>query len=63
MAVNSCPHYAPSAVGNPTFVCPGCASLVADHRHPQNQANGLKQPTFLAAPSARTQPKSPFRQG
>jgi hypothetical protein len=61
MPIVSCPHYAPTVLGNTTFICPGCACLVADPRHPQNQANGIAAATVVADPGSRTLPKSPFR--
>jgi hypothetical protein len=59
----SCPHYPPSILAYPTFICPGCASLVADARHPQNQANGMVKATLLADPSSRTWPRPLSREG
>jgi hypothetical protein len=59
----SCPHYPPTILGYPTFICRGCASLVADPRHPQNQANGISKAETLADPGTRTLPKSPYRRG
>ena len=64
MAQVSCAHYPPTAtVGNPTYICRGCGSLVADFRHPQNQANGMQKAEILADPGSRTLPKSPYRRG
>jgi len=57
----SCPHYPPPGTTQPTWPCRACGSIIADARHPQNQALGFVAHAFVGRPEEHDKPRKPER--